>query len=72
MNMIGILMYMIPENRIQIPKEIQMKYNIAHNVPVGIQRGYLYGYYEGTIDGMGNQTITNSTYHTPGNLKIKL
>jgi len=49
-----------------------MRYNVAQAVPVGIQRGYLYGYYEGAVQGMGSRAITDPKYHTPGALKIRL
>ena len=72
--LLEILLYMIPNDRVVIPPEIQMRYNLANGQPVAIDMyaGVLYGYYEGKIEGMGNQAITNSTYHTPGDLAIQL
>ena len=43
------LLYMIPNNTIEIPENIFMTYALAHDVPVTIENGLIYGYYEGEI-----------------------
>jgi hypothetical protein len=70
MGMLEGLLYLIPNNKIRIPPSIQMSYALAQGQPVGIDRGLIYGYYEGEILGMGSRAITDPKYATPGYLEI--
>lgn len=39
-----------------------MTYALAGGLPVGIDGGLIYGYYEGEILGLGDRTITDPKY----------
>ena len=70
MGLFSLLLMMIPNNQIKIPPSVKMTYNLApgQNLTIDDTHGMMYGYYEGSIDGMTNQSITDPLYHTPGNL----
>ena len=74
MGLFGFILMLIPNNRITIPPQIKMRYNLAENqmLTVDDSNGYMYGYYEGGISGMEDQTITNQTFHTPGDLNTTI
>lgn len=69
--MLDALLYLIPNNNIQIPENIAMSYALAHNQPIGISGGLMYGYYEGEILGLGDRAVTDPRYGTQGYLQIK-
>jgi len=62
MGMLEGLLYMIPNNNIKIPDNIYMTYALAEGLPLGIDGGLIYGYYEGEIQGLGSRTITDMKY----------
>ena len=71
MGLIGILLYMIPNDDVKIPPEIRLRYSVADPYEgIGLNNGVLVAYYEGEIEGMGYRAIKNSTFHTPGDLQI--
>jgi hypothetical protein len=69
--MLEALLFLFPQNTIQIPESIFMSYALAQGQPVGIDGGLIYGYYEGEIIGLGDRAMKDPRYATPGYLQIQ-
>jgi len=70
MGLLEILLSMLPENDITIPDSVAISYAGLQGGQPEIRDGRMYGYFEGVIDGMGDDAITDPLFNKNGDLQL--
>lgn len=63
MGLLEMLLVMLPTNDIIIPDSVAISYAELEGTEPEISDGRIFGYFDGRIEGMGDNQIKNKTYN---------